>query len=397
LDAYNFLAVQYGVQAVIYYNYSPSWECDWSIFEYSSFAYDGYKWGVANQAFGYLSPDELGRIDLTPSLNGNNFTPIINKGVTGSQGHILLGAYTQDWTGLQGVIVNEVNGLDNWSGKRLSIVGTFVDFTSDPTYEIEMQLEVIRENGYVPFLNLATFNSYYTAARIAQGEADNYLRAVARSYAMYAKGGKQAAYIAPLYEMNATWPPYKGDPTNFILVYKRIQQIFAEEGVPDQSVAWVFAPNGNSAPGTPDFEYYYPGDAYVDFLGLTAYHFGYCDAVDPQYRGWLTPEVAIGTYLNRLIALAPDKQIILAQTGTTAMTEYGWDDTAKDNWLITMYEYLSRFSQLHAVNYYNRWDSDCDWAVYNPNGSKYTGYITGISNSVYGYFSPFQQMEFFSP
>ena len=397
LEAYNYLAVQYGVQAVIYYNYSPSWECDWTIFEYGNLAYDGYKWGVANDGFGYLSPLELARTDLTPSLSGTNFAPIINKGITGSDGHILLGMYTQEWTGLQRVMVDEVMGLDDWSGKHVSIVGTFVDFTSNATDEVELQLEVIRENGYTPFLNLATFNTYYTAARIAQGEADSYLRDVARSFAMYAKGGEQAAYVAPLYEMNAAWPPYKGDPTNFIIAYKRIQQIFTEEGVPDESVAWVFAPNGNSASGTPDFEYFYPGDEYVDFLGLTAYHFGYCDAVDPQYQGWLTPEVAIGTYLDRLIALSPDKEIILAQTGTTAMTEYGMDDSAKNAWLVDMYEYLSGYSQLHAVNYYNRWESDCDWAVFNPDGAKYSGYITGVSNPAYGFFTPFQQEEFFLP
>jgi beta-mannanase len=384
LDAYNYLAVQYGVQAVIYTNYPISWECsDWPIFDYGSFAYDGYKWGVANQGYDYLTPSELAGTDQTP--HWDNFTPLINKEVTGSQGHILLGMYTQKWTGLQRVIADEVMGLDNWSGKHLSIVGTFVDFTSNATDEIELQLETIRENGYTPFLNLATFNSYYTAARIAQGEADSYLREVARSFAMYAKGGKQAAYVAPLYEMNGSWPPYKGDPTNFIIAYKRIQQIFADEGVPDQSVAWVFAPNGNSAPGTPDFEYYYPGDGYVDFLGLTAYHFGYCDAIDPQYQGWITPEATIGSYLSRLIALASDKQIILAQTGTTAMTKSGWDDTAKNNWLKDMYEYLSGFSQLHAVIYFNRWDSDCDWAVFNPNGTKYDGYITGVANPAYGY------------
>jgi beta-mannanase len=197
--------------------------------------------------------------------------------------------------------------------------------------------------------------------------------------------------------MNGSWAPYGGDPSNYILAYKRIQQIFAQEGVPDQSVAWVWAPNGNSAPGTPEFEDYYPGDAYVDFLGFTAYHFGYCDGVDPQYQGWLTPEVAIGTYLSRLITLSPEKRIILAQTGTTAITQYGRDDNAKNNYLINMYTYLSGFSQLHAVMYYNRWDSDCDWAVYNPYGDKYSGYSTGISNPAYGYFTQFQQLRFFNP
>lgn len=396
-EAYDYLAVQYGVQAVIYYNYSPSWECDWAIYDDGDFAYEGYKWGIANERYGYLTQSELAQTDMTPSLSGTSFTPIVNMGVTGSEGRILLGMYTQKWPGLQRVIVDEVKGLNNWSGKHISILGTFVDFTSIAIDEIELQLEVIRENGYVPFLNLNTNNDYFTAKRIAQGEADTYLRAVARSFALFAKGGKQMAYVAPLYEMNADFNPYSGDPANFILAYKRIQQIFTEEGVPENSVAWVWSPNGTSSPGTPELEYYYPGDEFVEYVGFTAYNFGYCDGIADQFQGWNPPEVAIGTYLNQLTELAADKKIIVSQTGTTAMTQYGIDHTAKNNWLSDMYEYLSGFSQLHAIMYYNRWISDCDWAVFNPNGIKYTNYSTGVSNPVYGYFTPFHQTEFFVP
>jgi beta-mannanase len=296
------------------------------------------------------------------------------------------------------VLVEETNGLNDWSGKHNSIVGTFVDFTSIATDEIELQLEVIWENGYVPFLNLTTLDSYFTAKRIAEGEADNYLREVARSFAMFAKEGEQMAYVAPLHEMNGSWAPYQGDPTNFILSYKRIQQIFAEEGVPDQSVAWVFAPNGSSAPATPEMELYYPGDAFVDYTGFTAYNFGYCTAIDPKWRGWSDPEKAVGGYLNRMIALAPSKPVIIAQTGTTALRQSGYtDDAAKNAWLTELYDYLAGYPQIHAVLYYNRWDSDCDWAVYDPNGKKYDGYIEGISNPAIGYFTQFQQLGFFSP
>ncbi len=394
-EAYNYLAVQHGVKAVLYYNVDYDIECDWPVYKYGSIAYDGYRLGVANPAYGYLSPIELAQTNLgISSIQGTNVLPNVTKGVTGSQADILLGMYTQEWTGQQRVMANEVGAVDNWSGKHLSIVGTFVDFTSNSAIEIELQLETIWEYGYTPFLNLGTHDTLFTARRIAQGEADGYLREVAKSFAIFAKGGKQSAYVAPLYEMNADWAPYAGDPVNYILAYKHIQQLFVEAGVPDESVEWVFAPNGSSIPGTPEMEAYYPGDAYVDFTGMTAYHFGYCTGIAPEWRGWVRPEDTFG-YIYRLIALAPEKKIIIAQTGTSSITQTGPNDAAKNEWLYDMYTFLSGFEQLHGIIYYNRWDAECDWAYYNPNGKKYDGYIWGINNGPYGFFTPYTQAELF--
>jgi hypothetical protein len=60
-----------------------------------------------------------------------------------------------------------------------------------------------------------------------------------------------------------------------------------------------------------------------------------------------------------------------------------------------MYTFLSGFEQLHGIIYYNRWDAECDWAYYNPNGKKYDGYIWGINNGPYGFFTPYKQSMLF--
>ena len=168
-EAYNYLAVQHGLRAVIYYNTTYDVECDWQIYKYGSFSYDGYRLGVANPAYGYLSPSALALTDLSvSSIRGTNVIPNVAKGVTGSQADILLGMYTQGWTGLQRVMAGEVEPVNKWSGKHLSIVGTFVDFTSNASIEIELQLETIWEYGYTPFLNLGTHNPLFTARAIAR-------------------------------------------------------------------------------------------------------------------------------------------------------------------------------------------------------------------------------------
>ena len=80
-------------------------------------------------------------------------------------------------------------------------------------------------------------------------------------------------------EMNGDWCPYSGyntsrDPELFQDFYRYVYQIFADAGA--DNVIWIWNPNGKSFP---DFEWndevmYYPGDDYVDVVGLTAYNTG---------------------------------------------------------------------------------------------------------------------------
>lgn len=57
IDNYNYLASQPAVLGVLYYDFSPAWECDWSITQGGPFT--GYTNGVANPAYQYLSVQDL--------------------------------------------------------------------------------------------------------------------------------------------------------------------------------------------------------------------------------------------------------------------------------------------------------------------------------------------------
>jgi beta-mannanase len=244
------------------------------------------------------------------------------------------------------------------------------------------------DNGYTPFVNLTVqYNSGITAKQIANGQADNVLRNIARTYATMVQHNHRMAFFAPLQEMNSDWVPYGMDPANFKLAYRRIQQIFADEGVPSESIQWVFAPNGWTAPEKPPFEDYYPGDAYVDIVGFSAYNFGYCS--NNSHPAWETPETIFHQYIERFAVLAPSKPIFISQTGTTAYTNQGKSVTAKNQWLTEAYNYLATHPSVRAVIYFNRWDSDCDWSFYQLGGEQYAGYPQGVANSAYGYVSPF--------
>ena len=181
--------------------------------------------------------------------------------------------------------------------------------------------------------------------------------------------------------MNGFWVPYGLDPTNFILAYQHIQQIFIQEGVSMDEVHWTFAPNGWSRPQHPALEAYYPGDNIVDVVGFSAYNFGYCNG-----GVWQDPVTVFGPYLPRIRTMAPDKPIFIAQTASS--TSGG----SKDQWLRDAYGYLKDQQGVKAIIYFNL-DKECDWAFYKTWGSnqrQYDGYREAVADPAYGYVHPNQ-------
>ena len=307
--------------------------------------------------------------------------------VQSSQSPILLGAYTPGYLGTQSVVDQSLNGLSDWSGKKLSIAGVFIELEDpNPAYNVPMQLETAKRNGYTSFVNLT---SKRTAAEIANGSIDPALKRLAESYATWIKGGSdRVAYLAPLPEMNGDWETYKEDPENFKRAYQRIQKFFTEAGVPRESVRWVFAPNGWTKSSQHQFENYYPGDSNTDVVSFSAYNWGYC--ANSTWKEWSKPETTFGPYLKRLRTLAPSKPIFIAQTASTSENRNGSNTADKDEWFRQNYAYLAQSPGVRGVIYFNI-QKECDWALYNPNGPNTQGnqgYKDAVSNPAFGYISP---------
>lgn len=80
-------------------------------------------------------------------------------------------------------------------------------------------------------------------------------------------------------EMNSDWVNYSGvaalsDPEIFIENWRRIYDIFQEEGV--DNAIWIFNPNAEDCPPAHWNSYisYYPGDGYAQMIGMTGYNTG---------------------------------------------------------------------------------------------------------------------------
>lgn len=80
-------------------------------------------------------------------------------------------------------------------------------------------------------------------------------------------------------EMNSDWTNYSGvtvleDPDVYIEVWRRFYRIFQEEGV--DNAIWIFNPNDRDYPPANwnHFMAYYPGDEFVQLIGITGYNTG---------------------------------------------------------------------------------------------------------------------------
>ncbi len=318
------------------------------------------------------------------SNNRKIYLPIIIKsGNSTPTTPIMLGIYPPDWWNPHpaGVISNLFQPMDTWAGKKLSIAAIFHSIEQYGT--VISMLPPIWDGGYTPFVNLSTTA---TLAQIASGGRDYELHQWAKNYKTFTNNGQRMAYMAPLQEANYVYWGNGPDPSNFIAAFKRIESIFAQDGVPRSSVKWVFAPNGYSRPGTPGFESYYPGDSSVDVIAFSGYNFGYYPTVNP--KNWSTYQSVFTPYLDRMRAMAPSKPIFIAQTGTSAYySANGVNNAAKDQWLRDTYNYLASYKGVRAIIYYNA-DIDFDWQIYAPGGDAFTGYKDGVANPAYGYISP---------
>lgn len=112
----------------------------------------------------------------------------------------------------------------------------------------------------------------YTLTSIADGSHDAYIDMFAKSI----KAFGHPVTIRLMHEMNGNWYPWgrgvNGNRTgDYVLAWRHVHDRFVALGVTD--VAWMWAPNAvysGSAPLAP----LYPGDAYVDDVGVSNYNWG---------------------------------------------------------------------------------------------------------------------------
>ncbi len=186
------------------------------------------------------------------------------------------------------------------------------------------------------------------------GAFDEYLRTYARD--IVATGLPLGIRLN--HEMNGTWYPWSEDngygkpingnrPGDYAKTWQYVHDIFEEEGANDL-VVWIWAPNIiNRLPESHRASSYldglYPGDEYVDWVGLSAY-------LRPPFRSGVTYDFDY-TFEASLAELRriTDKPILLAEIGATEIGSH------KVDWVTSLFDNLAapENSDIVGFNWFN--------------------------------------------
>jgi hypothetical protein len=107
-----------------------------------------------------------------------------------------------------------------------------------------------------------------TLAKIASGASDTYVKAFAASV----RSLDVPIALSFGHEFNGNWYPWGTTGTtaaDFVAAWQHIHKIFTDEGA--TNVIWIWDPNDIYPVPSVRLADYYPGDAYVDWVGVTGY------------------------------------------------------------------------------------------------------------------------------
>jgi len=217
---------------------------------------------------------------------------------------------------------------------------------------LETLKNVSSDNKYLELtLQTTLFNEDFDpniTYKILNGEYDDFLN----SYAKYVKDYKEPVLFRLNNEMNGDWCQYNGLYTNkdtelYKALWVYIYDIFQKNNV--KNAIWVWNPNNRDFPNFKWNNYlnYYPGDEYVDVIGLTAYNTG------SYYRGekWEDFNSLYKPLYSEYMKVF-DYPFIITEFGCNSI---GGDKVA---WIENMFHEIKKYENIKVLIWFNGTDYD---------------------------------------
>jgi hypothetical protein len=293
----------------------------------------------------------------------------------------------------------EVDLVSGVVQRKANVVGYFQSF-KDPFNAFPIRNTWSR--GQVPLLtwesqdqvgNITAEQPEFRLSTIYGGAHDEYIR----SYARGIRDLKMPVIIRFDHEMNGNWYPWsewsdvqgvsingnqKGD---YPKAWRHVHDIFQAEGANDYAI-WLWSPNRvNRICGQRRPAAFYPGDAYVDWIGMSGYYRNYeskggdCDDVGSTFGA------VFGNTLPELRRIAGAKPIFLSEIGAT---ERGGDKAA---WIADLFRGLGDNTDLIGFAWFSlavtaggeKDPFTHDWRI-NSSGPSQDAMRDGLARSGYG-------------
>jgi mannan endo-1,4-beta-mannosidase len=258
-----------------------------------------------------LAGVELSRRTVLTSISLAALTLMTSSGFERSQPRLFgLAA-----SGVDAAAVQRSRATAQALGKHLDVLTVYDAFARGKPLPTAL-LDTIAAVGSVPEITWEPWNPddgphqpLYTAGQIAGGRYDAYVLSWAKQAAAY----DRRFLLRFAHEMNGDWYPWSVGtsgalPEDYVGAYRRVRRIFNDAGA--KRVQWVWSPNVIINGDVDIVSRSYPGDQFVDIIGVDGYNFG--NAAGHQ---WTQPADLFGSTLNLAAKIAPAKPVWINEVG----------------------------------------------------------------------------------
>lgn len=203
----------------------------------------------------------------------------------------------------------------------------------------------------------------YRLERITAGDWDNDIRRWARELRDFG----YPIYFRPMSEMNGDWVTWGGTvngntPDDYIPAWRHVHDIFRQEGATNVKFVWSPNRDGDAASAQNTFNTYYPGDAYVDYVGINGYNWGRLYTTPEWTSQWQLFEEVFGPSYDVFTART-SKPVVISET---ASTEVGGDKAA---WITNAFSRLpERFPRIEMLTWFHI-NKETDWRINSSSAS----------------------------
>jgi hypothetical protein len=251
-----------------------------------------------------------------------------------------------------------VKQFASWVGKAPNLVGNYV------AWGTAFDAQAAQNAWNYGAMYFMVWEPWSTSCdQIAAGASDAYITDMATAIRTL----NVPVALSFGHEMNGTWYPWGTQQTTaaqFVAAWQHIHDLFVRAGA--TNVIWIWDPNNIYPVPNVQLEPYYPGDAYVDWAGVT----GYFDQGGPDtYSELLGPTI---TEIQKFTK----KPILLAETSV----EPGSDEISSvDN----LFNSVEDNSDIIGFVWYD-YDKGGDWRLENRSSVK-TAFADHVANSIFGF------------
>jgi len=269
-----------------------------------------------------------------------------------------------------------VNGMENLSsfqtmiGRKLAVVLWYVHW-EEPFPAAEANL--VSANGSIPLITWEPWlnNPLGTLEAIASGSYESYVRSFMRA----AKDWGKPLFLRFAHEMNGNWYPWDGFHNGesagpdaykraWIYIYRIREELKAD------NVNLVWCPNNTNQPNASwnKIVAYYPGDQYVDWIGMDGYNWG--------WENWQSFDSVFGNVYNTLTALT-GKPLMIGEFAS------GTSETGdKAAWITDAFSKIeSNYPRIKIFCWFNI-NKERDWRI-NSSASSEAAFRSALQSSFF--------------